>query len=56
MGRRKRGPATGAKKTRRIWLINPRTRVHSHDGYQRGRTKAAEEHHVDEETGREDNG
>jgi len=37
------------KKVRRTWAINPRTRVHSQEGYRRSRAKTAERRRIVEE-------
>lgn len=54
--RRKQGPRVVPKKVRRTWLINPRTRVHTQEGYRRARAKAAERRRIAEELDRRDEG
>ncbi len=52
MGRKKL-PKVVPKKTRRTWAINPRTRVHSQEGYRRAGEKAAARRRAEEELGQE---
>lgn len=55
VARKKRSPGKLVpKRTRALWAINPRTRVHSNEGYRRARAKAAERRRIAEDMDRGD--